>query len=535
MKKFLSILLLIFYYSGTYYIHAQDLYSAKLTSAGSQRLKVADNASLSYTGNNTLEFWFKINTQPGSPITVMGKTAGNGGGGWLLYYGVDWVYSGCQFGIYNFSYTENVFTSAFIVQTITTNTWYHIAIVETVANPAATRWEFFFNGTSVGNGLGGNQGGGCTLIDNSTNLYINGVQSYGDFQIDDVRLWNVARSGGQINDNKCVEINSASNLQASWHLNNSLVDGSGNGNTLTNENSATFVSDMASCLASAPSVTSPTSASITSTGATLGANVTSDGGATITARGTCWGTSANPTTNCLAEGSTTSGVFTHARTGMPAGTLIYYRGYATNGAGTGYSSDDTFTTLNIPTITTPTATYITSNSATMGANITSNGGATITSRGTCWGTSANPTTNCVAEGGTATGIFTQARTGLSSSPVIYYRGYATNSVGTAYSSDGTFTTLFTPATINWNNSNVQEITLTTSRSFIFTNGKSGGIYNLMINQNATGGWAISWPSDVKWAGGIVPTFTATPNATDLVKFIYNGTYYLGNGITLDIK
>ena len=96
--------------------------------------------------------------------------------------------------------------------------------------------------------------------------------------------------------------------------------------------------------ATIPTVTSPTATSIGSTGATLGANVTADGGASITARGTCWGTSAAPTTNCLAEGGTTTGVFTHSRTGLPSNTYIYYRGYATNSIGTGYSADGTFTT-----------------------------------------------------------------------------------------------------------------------------------------------------------------------------------------------
>ena len=94
-----------------------------------------------------------------------------------------------------------------------------------------------------------------------------------------------------------------------------------------------------------PTVTTPTVTSITTTGATLGANVTSLGiPASISARGTCWGTSPAPTTNCLVAGGTTTGVFTHARTGMSPGTFYYYRGYATNSTGTGYSADGTFTT-----------------------------------------------------------------------------------------------------------------------------------------------------------------------------------------------
>jgi hypothetical protein len=95
-----------------------------------------------------------------------------------------------------------------------------------------------------------------------------------------------------------------------------------------------------------------------------------------------------------------------------------------------------------PTVISPTVTAITGTTATLGATVTSLGKpALITARGTCWGTTPNPTTNCTAEGGTSLGAFTQARTGFTPSTLYYYRGYATNSTGTAYSPDGTFTTL----------------------------------------------------------------------------------------------
>ncbi|MBK7513903.1 MAG: carboxypeptidase regulatory-like domain-containing protein [Chloracidobacterium sp.] len=100
----------------------------------------------------------------------------------------------------------------------------------------------------------------------------------------------------------------------------------------------------------APTVTSPTVSAISTTGATLGANVTSDGGAAITARGTCWGVAPAPITNCSTVAGTT-GVFTGPSAGtMTAGTLIYYRGYATNSVGTSYSTDDSFTTTATYTV-----------------------------------------------------------------------------------------------------------------------------------------------------------------------------------------
>ena len=202
-----------------------------------------------------------------------------------------------------------------------------------------------------------------------------------------------------------------------------------------------------SCIAtfngSVPTVTSPSASSITTSTASLSANITSAGvPATITGRGVCYGTSPTPGTNCTTDGGTTTGVFSINASSLLSGILYYFRGYATNATGTGYSSDGTFTTNQIPTVTTPTSSSITATSAILGANVTSLGvPSSISARGTCWGTTASPTTNCSAEGGTTTGVFTHTRTGMSPNTTYYYRGYATNTTGTSYSADGTFTTL----------------------------------------------------------------------------------------------
>lgn len=118
-------------------------------------------------------------------------------------------------------------------------------------------------------------------------------------------------------------------------------------------------------LAQAPTVTTPTVTSITNTTATLGGNITSGSG--ITARGTRWKTSTPVgATNSVNEGGTASGVFTHARTSITAGSKIYYVAFATNGSGTGTTIDDGsvffFTLSNEPT-TNPTLTATASSSS----------------------------------------------------------------------------------------------------------------------------------------------------------------------------
>ena len=122
------------------------------------------------------------------------------------------------------------------------------------------------------------------------------------------------------------------------------------------------------------------------------------------------------------------------------GQAIYYQVGAKNAVGTTWSNEGSATPAGLPTLASPTATATGSTTATLGANLTFDGGAAVTARGTVWGTSSNPTGNAVAEGGTATGVFSHARTGLTAGTRIYYRGYATNSAGTGYSTNGSFYT-----------------------------------------------------------------------------------------------
>lgn len=96
--------------------------------------------------------------------------------------------------------------------------------------------------------------------------------------------------------------------------------------------------------------------------------------------------------------------------------------------------------LTLPELTTSVVTAITSTTATSGGNVTSLGGATFVARGICWNTSPEPTisNNKTLESG-GIGAFTSSMTGLISNTVYYARAYATNSVGTGYGNEITFT------------------------------------------------------------------------------------------------
>ena len=210
---------------------------------------------------------------------------------------------------------------------------------------------------------------------------------------------------------------------------------------------------------------------ITATTASSGGNITSDGGGAITARGICWGTSANPTTsNSLSTVAGTTGTYTSTMTGLTSGTLYYVRAYATNGAGTSYGTQISFTTKSLPIVSTTTVTDITATTATSGGNLTNDGGLTITGKGVCWSTSPNPT---IADSKTANGVtagnYASNLTGLSPSTLYYVRAYATNTAGTAYGSQVSFTTeglntVVTGTGKTWQNKNLGATQVATSRT-----------------------------------------------------------------------
>jgi predicted outer membrane repeat protein len=109
---------------------------------------------------------------------------------------------------------------------------------------------------------------------------------------------------------------------------------------------------------SVPTVIDPTDAPITATSANPGGDVTSDGGAPITARGVVYSlTSANANPriggahviNLTATGTT--GVFSIGVSGLAPGTTYSFAAYATNRMGTSYTSSVSFTTQLLPAVT----------------------------------------------------------------------------------------------------------------------------------------------------------------------------------------
>ena len=185
---------------------------------------------------------------------------------------------------------------------------------------------------------------------------------------------------------------------------------------------------------------------ITATTAISGGNVTANGNHPVIARGVCWSTAQNPTIedNKTTNGSGT-GNFKSYLEELTPNTLYYVRAYATNAVGTAYGEQVTFSTLplSLPTVTTRNITNIKGTSADCGGTVTSDGFTPVTARGICWSISENPTINDKkTTDGTGTGSFYSYISELTPKTVYYVRAYATNSEGTAYGEQRTFTPKF---------------------------------------------------------------------------------------------
>lgn len=192
------------------------------------------------------------------------------------------------------------------------------------------------------------------------------------------------------------------------------------------------------------SITTQEATSVTATSATVGGNITDDGGRPVTVRGICYGTSQTPTIDGdHTEDGSGTGSFTHNLSNLSSSTTYYARAYATNRNGTYYASNIVSFTTNdgMPTVTTADITDITSSTAKSGGNVTNNGGFNVTARGVCWNTMGSPDLNDMhTTNGNGNGAFTSNIIGLSLGITYYVRAYATNQQGTSYGAEMTFTT-----------------------------------------------------------------------------------------------
>jgi hypothetical protein len=204
-----------------------------------------------------------------------------------------------------------------------------------------------------------------------------------------------------------------------------------------------------------PSISTPTASAVSAASATLNGNITSIGSSNVTSRGFNYGlTSAYGTTSIESAASFSTGAFSLNISGLTCEKKYYFNSFATNSAGststspaqffitTSCPSGPTPTSVPVakPTINLPTVATITQTSAIVSSNVTDTGGENLSMRGFNLGTTTSYGTNYIVSGSFGTGSFTRDLAGLTCDTQYHVRATGTNSAGTQYTNDVTFTT-----------------------------------------------------------------------------------------------
>ena len=154
--------------------------------------------------------------------------------------------------------------------------------------------------------------------------------------------------------------------------------------------------------------------------------------------------------------------------GLTCGTTYHFRIKADNSKWINfYGSDSTFIAGHIPALKTISISGIATTTAVSGGNVISDGCTTITLRGVCWSKTANPTiSDSKTSDGVGSGQYLSNIIGLTVGTTYHIRAYASNSTGTAYGDDVSFSTLgqFLPILPTLTTTPVSDITRTTAIS-----------------------------------------------------------------------
>ena len=78
-------------------------------------------------------------------------------------------------------------------------------------------------------------------------------------------------------------------------------------------------------------------------------------------------------------------------------------------------------------------------------------------------------------------------------------------------------------TFDLDEANTHTVVLGGNRTLALSNSDAGQKFIIRLTQDATGSRTVTWFNTIKWAGGVTPTLTATPNKTDVFGFICTST------------
>jgi len=230
--------------------------SIDLELSSSQYLSHADNASLSITGDISIMGWFNLEQLPstnGSPMKLVIKdgTTSQRGFTWQIHN--SWPASDTMIFDYlptdGSSITQE--TKGGIVVSGDVGNWVHLAVT---ADVSAQDIKFYKNGV-LQTGTVTQASDASAIGDNTTDFQI-GARDVGgtpghyfDGKIDEVSYWDKVLTSTEVSDNYNsgdgeILTGSETKLVGYWRFEDDLTDETSNANTLTNNNAATYSTDV---------------------------------------------------------------------------------------------------------------------------------------------------------------------------------------------------------------------------------------------------------------------------------------------------
>ncbi|MEQ9288042.1 MAG: LamG-like jellyroll fold domain-containing protein [Cyclobacteriaceae bacterium] len=427
--------------------------------------------------------------------------------------------------------------------------WHHLAIVDDGTNPEVIYVDGAVVGIALDNFTNFNTSAGTSNILVGDRASIAGYEFSG--QIDELRVWSVGRSASEIANNKDnALVGNEPGLEAYYRLDQGTAGGSNVGvNNATNndDSGGSFNAGLTGFALTGttsnwvygqnyfPSVNTDPASAVLSLSATLGGNITDQGGNVITERGVVY---AVTSTNDLPviggtgvtkepEGSVGTGTFSENISGLTLSTNYTFRAYSMNVAGTSYGNTQTFTTQSFtaPIISTSTpASGRTSVSAIVAGNISSDGGQPITERGFVYSVTTldadpligDPDAVQVIDPMTTTGNYTKKLEGLTPGETYSYKAYATNSQGTSYGNAEQFVLADSPTF------------LPGDLAFTMTNGDAASAFAVVALKTIPSGTVIHF-TDKGYDVDVSDFFTAE----GIVSFTAGTTIFTGDQILID--
>ncbi len=230
-----------------------SVYSIDLELSSSQTAYAADSASLSQTGDISIEGWIKLEQLPstaGSSFGFVSKAKANQYS-WYFYItsAADKLYSAYYGNLDASTRSSTTCDTAFDGDDV--GVWRHIAVTIDVSAKAFT---FYIDGNAKTDTTDSTTA--ASIADGSSRLDIGSSDeasfSFFDGKMKNIRIWSDVRSQAEIDDNKCVENSEftvgVDNLVDAWSFENTLDSQSGN-NDLTAVGSPVFSEDVPDCLA----------------------------------------------------------------------------------------------------------------------------------------------------------------------------------------------------------------------------------------------------------------------------------------------